>query len=733
MRHTAITFLTAIMLCMLVACGPGAGLRGTHRMKLTVNHAMVGDSAPSGFPVYVEVSGAGLRTVSRGGHVARDDGGDICFTLADGISLVPFEIASYDPAKGKLTAWVKAPRLSPDTGTVFWLWYGGSGAKTASATVWDDSFVLVKHAGDDGVPGTAVSDGKEVAFGNAITVEAWVETADHRPEAIQPLVSKWALSESFDAFDAYDAGSTDGLRTIGYFGAVFDGRHVYFSPQRNGHDEDSTHGYALRYDTLRNFKDPSSWEAYDAGMTDGLETKGHYGAVFDGRYVYFVPRGKNYGNETGTFNQFQSNLLRYDTRGGFKDPSSWAAYDMGADISKQSAAFDGRYIYFCPGYEHKGGENTMVDSSKIIRFDTKAPFHDPSSYRILDLAVLLRAKTGNYDGAVFDGRYVYFVPLVSAAPIRYDTRGDFGAAASWETFDATPLGMKMNVGAMYDGRYIYYAAYGNGVIVRYDTKEPFGDRASWSAYDAAGTDGLDTAGFDGGFYDGRYVYFAPFVSPRAEGGYNFHTNWLRYDTTGAFDDPSCWKAYDASNTDGLPTIGYNGGAFDGRFIYLAPWQDRTDGKFGIHGNILRYDTTGDGAAFCLQYTGLGHNGGLGAALFGPGFVINTVNGPAQATVSEQLLPGRHHIAGVYDGRTVRLYIDGLPAAERPASGVITANDVPVIIGAFEIGTAAFSGVVRDVRISNVARDAGWIATAYRNLADPSGFVAAEPEEAGKPR
>ena len=441
--------------------------------------------------------------------------------------------------------------------------------------------------------------------------------------------------------------------------------------------------------------------------------------MFDGRYVYFVPRGKNYGGTTRAFNEFQSNLLRYDTRGGFKDPSSWSAYDMGEDLSKQSAAFDGRYIYFCPGYAHEG--DSLVGSSRIIRFDTESPFKNPSSYRTIDVSRLLDAETGNYDGAIFAGRYVYFVPLVSGVALRYDTRGDYGDAGSWATYDAKPLGMKMNVGAMFDGRWVYFAAYGHGVIVRCDTEGDFTSDASWESYDASVTGGLDTAGFDGGFFDGRYVYFAPFVSPRQDGGWNFHTNWLRYDTAGGFGDPASWDAAAADETDGLPTIGYNGGASDGRYLYLAPWQDGTDGKFGIHGNVLRYDTTGGDASFCLSYCDLGHNGGLNAAVPGPGFIVNTDRGPVSVNSHEPLLPGGHYLAGVYDGRSIRLYVDGELAAERPARGNIVESDVPLVVGGFHEGTAHFRGVVHEVRISRAARGDGWIRTAYRNLADPSGI------------
>ena len=120
-----------------------------------------------------------------------------------------------------------------------------------------------------------------------ITVQAWVNSDYDGAEALQALVSKWTPLTSFDTFDAYDASHTDGLRTVGYFGAVFDGRYVYFVPEQQA-DLD-THAVVLRYDTHGPFDNPQSYSAYDAAGTAGLDTRGYYGAVFDGRYVYFVP------------------------------------------------------------------------------------------------------------------------------------------------------------------------------------------------------------------------------------------------------------------------------------------------------------------------------------------------------------------------------------------------------------------------------------------------------------
>ncbi len=118
------------------------------------------------------------------------------------------------------------------------------------------------------------------AFLDQITVDAWVNSTDYHAERMQALISKWSPLDSFDSFDAFDAAGTDGLNSTGYFGAVFDGRFVYFSPQQ--HDSLDTHAIVLRYDTHGDFKDGSSYAAYDAAETSGLEVRGFYGVAFDG-------------------------------------------------------------------------------------------------------------------------------------------------------------------------------------------------------------------------------------------------------------------------------------------------------------------------------------------------------------------------------------------------------------------------------------------------------------------
>jgi len=78
------------------------------------------------------------------------------------------------------------------------------------------------------------------------------------------------------------------------------------------------------------------------------------------------------------------------------------------------------------------------------------------------------------------------------------------------------------------------------------------------------------------------------------------------------------------------------------------------------------------------------------------------------TEAAVLNPGQwHHIAGVYDGDEVRVYVDGKLVARTAASGSRRTNKLPLFIGADTNKnggpTSHFSGSIDDVRLSKVAR------------------------------
>jgi len=326
-----------------------------------------------------------------------------------------------------------------------------------------------------------------------------------------------------------------GLIGRGYSGAVFDGRYVYFAPFAD--TLTTLHGEVLRCDTTGEFSDVSSWTAYNPSTQGiGYNATGYNDAVFDGRYVYFVP----FFNSTGSHGE----VLRYDTSGNFAETSSWLAYDPGANgvgntpDGYKSAVFDGQYIYFAPSHD------AADYHGEVLRYNIGGDFSDTSSWAAYDPGENgVGTDPGGFAGVVFDGRYVYFGPGFAASgggaqeALRYDTTADFFTPSSWITFDPQSAGLGTwpisFVGLVFDGRHIYFIPHcdsdiSSEVYLRYDTEASFIDPSSWSVFDPSSA-GVGT-GIDGhhrGLFDGRYVYFSPTNSNYPE---LVHGEVLRYDT-----------------------------------------------------------------------------------------------------------------------------------------------------------------------------------------------------------
>jgi len=538
-----------------------------------------------------------------------------------------------------------------------------------------------------------------------LTVAAWIEAEHASAERVETVLAQWDLRPISETVAvAFDAGTIDGLETQGYYGAVFDGRRILFAPMQ--HSVDQYHANVLAYDTWREFQSPESYMAYDAAGTGDLDTRGYYGAAFDGRQVHFVPRK--------TDKMRHGHLLRWDSTLPFKQSESWMSADGSTGNCRQGVAFDGRYLYYAPGFDDEDPHAEENPSGRVLRQDTRADFSDPKTLSVFDLG-RLHPQAKCYDGACFDGRYVYFAPLAHPVTVRYDTEGDFADPQAWQVFEAATTGMEICVGAIFDGTYIYYVPYGQGQVVRFDTRGNFAEPNAWSSFPAGA---FRPCGYDGAFFDGRYLTFIPFIESHPDGGYDLHGQFLIYDTLGDFQDEASWQSVNRSEVDGLVTLGYNAGAFDGRYFYCAPWRDKEPSPAGhvAHGRILRLDTAAPDSVFNLQWSALGHNGGLCAAVPGPTFMLQTRSGLRSVQAHRIVERGRHHLAATYDGRLLKLYVDGQEVATQEADGQIASSELPVTEGALAGGGAPFSGKIQNGKILPEALSAAAIRDLYeKNL------------------
>jgi len=370
-----------------------------------------------GIPLNTSVTGANIgsdlsdRTLAINIDSSLDDfwdnvasdGDDIRVTDSDAVTLLCAELESFDYDNKSAWIHIKKPFLQGDGENNYIYIYVGNNDAVA---YWDKENVYVSTykgvyhnnqnkaegafddstSNDNDGTNSGSSDaegqidrgrsfdgdndyidcGNDASFNvtDKLTLSAWIKAAEaqwnNRKEAI---ISKWGHASVADFgntnyWDFYNAENEDGANGMkGFIGAVFDGRYVYFVPYNNG----ARFGKVLRYDTTLAFGNTASWDVYNAENEDGANgMKGFYGAVFDGRYVYFVPyyNGARFGK-----------VLRYDTTLAFGDTASWDVYNAenedGANGMKGfiGAVFDGRYVYFVPF-------NNGAPFGKVLRYDS---------------------------------------------------------------------------------------------------------------------------------------------------------------------------------------------------------------------------------------------------------------------------------------------------------------------------------------------------------------------------
>ncbi|HLK39879.1 MAG TPA: hypothetical protein VKU41_24150, partial [Polyangiaceae bacterium] len=217
------------------------------------------------------------------------------------------------------------------------------------------------------------------------------------------------------AWSVFDLGVKE-AGAAAYSGGIFDGTRVYLVPRL-------AHPAAVRSPAdAAAFVDAAAWNTFALETLLVPGTWFYMGGAFDGRYIYFVPR------TTGV-------VLRFDTAdpAGWAPPNGslggWSAFDLtqvlppGAGVAAgdagvnwpyATAGFDGRFLYLVP----RG-------SSFLVRYDTFSTFAAPCAWTAFDLtAVGVPAGAPDYyQGAVFDGRYLYLVPNGRQVPaLRFDAK-----------------------------------------------------------------------------------------------------------------------------------------------------------------------------------------------------------------------------------------------------------------------------------------------------------------------
>ncbi len=381
----------------------------------------------------------------------------------------------------------------------------------------------------------ATTDSVDDQATDAIDEQAQV-AVDAAPDAPAATYNDFTVTTNWSS---YDVTANVDASLHSYVGGTFDGRYVYFVPNE-------APNLALRYDTTGAFASPASWSTFDTESVN-INAYGFMGAVFDGRYVYYIP-----WYSSGAVSNY---MARYDTTAPFTSSSSWSIVSPPLG-GYQGGTFDGRYIYMAQRTSGAG---------PLVRYDTTTA-DAASRWSTFDMHSADNQAYWLF-GALFDGRHVYVESTSTGYLAQYDTTAALDAGASYAFFDVgASLGVAGLTNGAFDGRYVYFTG---RKIARYDTQTAFTTVGSWSAVDATT---VTANGCILGAFDGRYVYFLGNGSPKI----------TQYDTTAAFG--STWPIFDTTSVGGVAQ-GFYGAIFDGRYVYFAP-----DGTGpAVHATIVRFD------------------------------------------------------------------------------------------------------------------------------------------------
>lgn len=153
----------------------------TNSYPVTIQHAKVANTDQTDYPIDIDLTQAGLKTVANGGHVQNANGYDIYFySDAACATRIPAERELYTATTGRYTGWVKKTVLTATDVTIY-ACYGDSSISTdpnldatfGATSVWDANFKSVWHLPN----GTSLSGTDSTSGAHTMTATGATATA----------------------------------------------------------------------------------------------------------------------------------------------------------------------------------------------------------------------------------------------------------------------------------------------------------------------------------------------------------------------------------------------------------------------------------------------------------------------------------------------------------------------------------------------------------------------------
>ncbi len=677
---------------------------------------------------------------------ARNDGLDIVFTAADGSTKLSYEIEEFNSTTGELVAWAEVPSLSSTVNTNLYLYYGNPTASDQQDIngVWDSNFIGVWHLdesgggtydefadstandndgrGGKGYAGYIPSQiGAQIGYGQSfdgvndfidMASSGWADVAWSYRNMIVIDASKISGSSGLTDFPLLINTTNPDWRHTSYGGHVgkLDGSGIFFTADEGGTEYAPTGGKLYH-----------EIEKYDPQTGELIAWVNLY---------YLSP------NEDTTVYMYYGNAAASDQQ---NVSGTWNANYMGVWHLDEDAAGTGTLDLYQDSEVngHHGDDNVsatgqagqIYGGQEFDGVDDHALVPDPGgSWQFAD---------GGLDAGTSDFAISAWVRLSASITEDYPTIVKKGAGASdsagyWFNYQKTPDTLDLRVsdgtnrfiansnlaiGLADAGWHHVYAVFdreaGTDTAYFYLDGSPVGSENSALIADNSITDDHDLS--IGSNDSATWRAWTGEIDEVRISDVVLSSDWIATEYNNQSDPSTFYQILDEEQPSDITLD------LTGTTITLQAWVN-VDTSAPAEIGVMTKDGYGTGYRIKVPFTRKAH--------FQLGENANYVESAGILSTETW-----YHVVGTYDGTTMSVYIDGSldPNTETKIAPNLETTGKEFWIGhgdhaIEEAWSFPWGGELDEVRVSDIARSASWIATEYNNQSAPSNFYILGDEE-----
>jgi len=682
-----------------------------YRKAITIDHTKVSGDLTN-FPVLISLP----PDANLAAH-AQSDADDILFTsnsVAWNTGTVndklAHEIEKYTAATGELVAWVKIPNLSSSADTTIYIYYGNAGVASQQnkTVVWDASTKMVQHMNQD--PSGTLSDSTQYAnsaisrgsmtsanlvagkvggaiffdgtddyvdagnnasltVGGDFSLSVWINTSAGMRSILEKIGSKYNYQLQADDFEAmlkiYDGSAYPALSGVA---TVVNGQWHHLVAVRNTTE-----------DKLKLYVDGVlDGQTADTTTTDITAPAGHVivGARGDLGASHFF---------AGSIDDVRiSNVARSDQwiLTGYQNQSNPTEfYSVGIEEVFSPAALSSFGFRRTITIDHTKVSGDLTNFPVLVNLPTDASLADHAQNDFDD--ILFTASGVSWTSGTANDKLAHEIESYDA---------DTGKLVAWVKVPALSSATDT----------VIYMYYGNSGVASQQNKTAVWDNCT-KLVQHMNQNPANPAP--------QMLDSTRYANNGTTGGTMTADDQVAGKVDGALDFDGSNDYVDCGDPD--RTVIRNA-------VTASAWIKTTN--MTTYKTVLTRRLSSTYGSYALTPTS--------ATEFN--FVVRSNGGNRKsptlsiATLNDGVL---HHLVGTYDGTKIRLYLDGAEIG----SGTTYYGTVDTPNGGFWIarnqtGGEYLNSIIDEVRVSNTARSAAWIATEYQNQYSPSTFYALGAEQ-----